>query len=216
MSTTDSERLGIAELAQLAGVTPRTVRYYVTEGLLSPPSGAGPHRYYAVEHLLRLQAIQRLKDAYLPLREIRRRLDGLSRTELEKLAAGLDTGSVSNVPGQPTGTRPILPRTPPTLPQQPVVTPHFLASLRPPTRGLAEPRLGAAYVLGGETPTERPTSSRELKQNEEDVEASVWNRATLAPGVELSYQLTGDRLRDSAILRLIRIARQILERTSDE
>lgn len=69
-----------------AGVTPRTVRYYVAEGLLPAPGGAGRHRTYTEEHLLRLEAIRRLKESYLPLAEIRERLEGLDEEGLRKIA----------------------------------------------------------------------------------------------------------------------------------
>src|SRR5438552_7439052 len=80
-----STGLGIAELAQLADVTPRTVRYYVAEGLLPPPGGAGQQRLYTSEHVLRLRAIKAMKASFLPLAEIRRRLAELAPTELERL-----------------------------------------------------------------------------------------------------------------------------------
>src|SRR5579871_1781755 len=136
--------MGIADLAERASVTPRTIRFYITEGLLPPPGGAGPHRVYTSDHLLRLQAIQRLKDAYLPLREIRRRLDGLSRGELQKLVAESIGGAAPLPPERGPGVSPSLPRSSPSPFSTPTV-PQFLASLRPPARGLAEPRLGAAY-----------------------------------------------------------------------
>src|SRR5882672_2759069 len=66
--------LTIAELAERAGVTPRTIRYYVAEGLLPPPGGSGQRRVYGQEHLARLEAIRNLKASYLPLHEIRRKL----------------------------------------------------------------------------------------------------------------------------------------------
>lgn len=75
MSDERNHSLGIAELAQRAGVTPRTIRYYVAEGLLPPPGGRGQRRAYNQRHLDRLTAIRELKAAYLPLHEIRRRLD---------------------------------------------------------------------------------------------------------------------------------------------
>jgi hypothetical protein len=59
----------------------------------------------------------------------------------------------------------------------------------------------------------RESSDRD-KTPDADVGASTWHRVALAPGVELNYQLTGDRLRDSAVLRLIRNARQILKTVS--
>ncbi len=86
MSESRPEGLGISELAVSVGVTPRTIRYYVAEGLLPPPGGGGQHRVYTQEHLLRLQAIGRLKEAYLPLGEIRRRLGGASLEELRQIA----------------------------------------------------------------------------------------------------------------------------------
>lgn len=75
MNDATAETMGIAELAERAGVTPRTVRYYVAEGLLPAPGGRGQRRAYSQEHLRRLDMIRQLKDAYLPLYEIRRRLD---------------------------------------------------------------------------------------------------------------------------------------------
>jgi DNA-binding transcriptional MerR regulator len=80
---------GLAELAETAGVSIRTVRYYIGEGLLPPPASAGPRSAYTPGHLDRLRLIGRLKDAYLPLREIRRRLDGLDDAAVRALLARL-------------------------------------------------------------------------------------------------------------------------------
>src|ERR687885_190264 len=38
----DRETFDLAELAERAGVTPRTVRYYIQQGLLSPPALPAP------------------------------------------------------------------------------------------------------------------------------------------------------------------------------
>ncbi len=74
-------------LAERAGVTPRTIYYYVSEGLLPRPEGGGPTTSYRAEHLARLRLIRRLKEEYLPLAEIRRRLAELSAVEVESLLA---------------------------------------------------------------------------------------------------------------------------------
>src|SRR5215216_5712279 len=76
------ERYRIAELAQATGVTPRTIRFYVAEGLLPPPQGAGPAAVYGAGHRDRLELIGRLKDQYLPLKEIRRHLATLTDDEV--------------------------------------------------------------------------------------------------------------------------------------
>ncbi len=76
----------LRELCRETDVTERTVRYYIKEGLLPPPSGSGPFSRYAYEHWLRLQFIKRLKDEYLPLSEIKNLLNGRSLPELDQLA----------------------------------------------------------------------------------------------------------------------------------
>ncbi len=76
----------LRELCREADVTERTVRYYIKEGLLPPPSGSGPFSRYTSEHWLRLQFIKRLKDEYLPLSEIKNLLNARSLPELEQLA----------------------------------------------------------------------------------------------------------------------------------
>jgi DNA-binding transcriptional MerR regulator len=85
-----AERLTLGELTTAADVSVRTVRYYIAEGLLPPPEGSGPASSYTQGHLDRLRLIQRLKEAYLPLKEIRRRLSGLSDDEVRRLLAADD------------------------------------------------------------------------------------------------------------------------------
>ena len=76
------------ELAAAAGVSGRTVRYYVQRGLLPAPQFRGRDTAYDEEHLLRLQAIRRLQEQYLPLDAIQAELARASRAELEQLADG--------------------------------------------------------------------------------------------------------------------------------
>jgi DNA-binding transcriptional MerR regulator len=66
-----TEELLIHELAEKAGVSVRTIRYYIEEGLLPPPTYEGKYSFYSTAYLDRLELIRRLKDSYLPLREIR-------------------------------------------------------------------------------------------------------------------------------------------------
>jgi DNA-binding transcriptional MerR regulator len=76
METGEEREYSISELAEAAGVSTRTIRYYVSEGLLPPPVGSGPNSRYTDLHRRQLGIIGRLKAQYLPLREIRRRLIG--------------------------------------------------------------------------------------------------------------------------------------------
>ncbi|MBL8111736.1 MAG: MerR family transcriptional regulator [Acidobacteria bacterium] len=87
----DAARYSLEALADKAAVSARTVRYYVQRGLLPPPVFRGRETTYGEEHLLRLRAIQRLKDRFLPLDAIAAELDRRSLRELEALADGRDT-----------------------------------------------------------------------------------------------------------------------------
>ena len=68
-NTEDKMRIG--ELAQLAHVTPRTIRYYESLGLLptSDREGTG-FRYYKPDTLARLKKIEYLKNLDFSLEEI--------------------------------------------------------------------------------------------------------------------------------------------------
>lgn len=74
------------ELSEKASVTPRTIRYYVSEGLLAPPETAGRDARYTEEHLARLELIKRLKAEFLPLREIASVLEELDGKTIQELA----------------------------------------------------------------------------------------------------------------------------------
>lgn len=64
-------RLGIDDLADLGGVSRRTVRFYVQEGLLPPPLGVGRGRHYDESHLRRLLDVKAQQEAGRSLDEIR-------------------------------------------------------------------------------------------------------------------------------------------------
>ena len=61
----------IGELAEKAGVTPRTIRYYENLGLVSPSEREGTgFRYYTETELAKLEKIDCLKSLGLTLEEI--------------------------------------------------------------------------------------------------------------------------------------------------
>jgi DNA-binding transcriptional MerR regulator len=78
----DDPSYSLDELTSLADVTTRTVRYYITEGLLPPPATIGRNARYTQEHLDRLRLIARLKEEFLPLKEIRTRLQSMTPEEI--------------------------------------------------------------------------------------------------------------------------------------
>src|SRR5215218_3418009 len=75
----------LGALADRAQVKARTVRYYISQGLLPSAEGRGPSARYDETHLSRLLLIRQLQRQHLPLAEIRRRLEQLSVGEVQTL-----------------------------------------------------------------------------------------------------------------------------------
>ena len=75
-------RYTISDLERETGISPRTIRYYITEGLLPAAKGRGVGATYSQEHLLRLKAIAAFKKNNAPLAEIKSRLDGIRQADL--------------------------------------------------------------------------------------------------------------------------------------
>ena len=71
-----TERLSIDELSTLAGVTPRTVRYYIAQSLLDRPEGEKRGAHYLRRHLEQLLLIRRWTDAGLSLDRVRELIAG--------------------------------------------------------------------------------------------------------------------------------------------
>jgi len=66
----------VQELAELGGVSRRTVRYYVQRGLLPTPTGTGRGKHYTREHLDTLIRIRELQEAGVSLTDIAAQLGG--------------------------------------------------------------------------------------------------------------------------------------------
>lgn len=75
-SQSTPERFSIDELSTLAGVTPRTVRYYIAEGLVDRPEGEKRGSHYLRRHLEQLLVIRRWTDAGVSLDRVRELLAG--------------------------------------------------------------------------------------------------------------------------------------------
>ena len=58
------EEFWISELADRTGVSTRTIRYYIEEGLLPQPEVRGKYAVFTTEYLLRLRLIKILKPGF--------------------------------------------------------------------------------------------------------------------------------------------------------
>jgi DNA-binding transcriptional MerR regulator len=180
----------LADLCGLADVTPRTVRYYIAQGILRSPGTTGPGARYDDGHLARLRLVRRLQRDHLPLAEIRARLAALTDDEAIAQAEGPvepPVGSALDYVRGALGGR----SSPAALPR---------ASAPPPAAPpLARLIQGAPVMPGPAAPA--PVAP----------DRSHWERITLAPDVELHVRRPLTRSQNRAVARLVETARQLLE-----
>lgn len=68
-----SKHYSLQELSELVGIEPRSIRWYISEGLMRGPESLGRGAYYTDHHLKRLRTIKQLRETYgMPVSEIRR------------------------------------------------------------------------------------------------------------------------------------------------
>jgi DNA-binding transcriptional MerR regulator len=83
----------VEDLAERAGVSRRTVRYYVQRGLLPAPLGFGRGNHYTEAHLATLVRIRELQESGVPLTDIAQRLAGKEAARASEAAVSQSTWS---------------------------------------------------------------------------------------------------------------------------
>ena len=186
----------LSDLCDLASVTPRTVRYYVQQGLLRSPESAGPSTRYDEGHLWRLRLIRQLQRDHLPLAEIRKRLSALSDAEVQGLAAGRPAPPRESAADYIRG---VLDARGVGYPMSAIAPAQVMVPPAPAAARIAGPA-GVAYETGG-APGAPPSQP----------DRSQWERVALSPDVELHVRRPLSRDHNRRVDRLISIARQLLE-----
>lgn len=194
----------LKELCSRADVSERTVRYYITEGLLPPSQGSGLASSYGQYHLYILLAIRWMKNQYLPLAEIKQRLQNLTTAELKEIAlqAALNQSPQAS-------TRP---------PSESDNALDYLAQLRASHKfGGTEanqanqsnqiaPSYSVQPAPTNWPPITPPTPASTIEESES------WQRVTLAPEIELHYRpQPGQPERQAKIKQLLEQARQLFQ-----
>ena len=181
----------LAELVALSGLPSRTIRYYVAEGLVPSPGKYGRASRYPESTLDRLVLIARLRDAHLPLAEIRTRLDGLTDDEAAALLAA-----------------------PPEPPAAGSAIDYIRSVLEPSAARPLEAELPLSSALDMPTFLRRP-SQVEPAGSDPAVPAypswgrSQWERIPLGAGIELHVRRPLTRRENRTVERLIAFARQL-------
>lgn len=189
------EGFDLPELSRVAGVTPRTIRYYVAQGLLPAPASRGPGARYERGHLDRLQLIKRLQNEHLPLSEIRKQLEQMDddavRAALRTPVGPAESSALEYV-------RQVLAGGGPTARTALAAS----MSMSP------APEASMGGDLFAEPSARVPARRRESVAREQ---RSQWERIALAPDVELHVRRPLSRVQNKLVERLIELARRALE-----
>ena len=192
---TSETGLTIDELAERFGLRPRTIYFYITQGLLPSPGTRGRGVRYGEEHQLRLEVITHLTRRHVPLAEIKERLDGLTTEELRRLVEEerRQTEDLKRAKREPS------PRS-------------YIAALLEQAR--------SAPVDAADAPGDSSRGAAHVRRTGSGPDASrrrgqAWRRWEIAPGVELHASDVGERRYGTLIKRLLRVAREHEEGQGD-
>jgi DNA-binding transcriptional MerR regulator len=191
--------LTIEELAEQADIPVRTIRYYITEGLLPGPEGRGKATTYGEEHLLRLRLIRLLSQQRMPLTEMLHLLSQLSLAEVQMLLAEEEQRA-----------RELDRATEALQPQEYIAT--LLKNARA-VRQASFPASRARHTPAPSTPPPAPSPAAwrvsEKQGSYESIPAGAgtnWERWELAPGVELHIQEGANEQHSDLIERIFKLA----------
>ena len=204
----------IADLARLTGLNVRTLRYWISQGLIPASGESGPGAHYGDGHLDRVRLIKRLQAEYLPNAEIRRRLSDLSDADVASLV-----GDEAN-PQAPRATssaldyvRGILGASSPTAGSSQRSRPAALLRSFAPSEPTAAPAPSGSMPVVGQVAQLSEAAAPEPPATEgtsTTPERSQWERLSLGPDIELHVRRPLSRLEQRRVERLITIARQVL------
>ncbi len=203
-----------AELAERAGTTKRTIRYYLAEGLLPPAGGTSARLEFSREHELRLRLIQHLQAAGIKLGAVRGILSRYTLQEIEGLVEAFDRDEHPPVGEARDGSPPvaeILQEAPLSLVYG---TAREEAPASPPTPGLREATSGDKPALQDGSPAPAGAPLQEGARAPHGVSntgstpgsletGTLWRRIRLAEEVELLVRAPLDPQQDAAVQEVV-------------
>jgi DNA-binding transcriptional MerR regulator len=184
----------IHELARETGLDPRTIRYYQQEGLLPKPDYQGKFAYYHNDHLMRIKLIQELKKNYLPLKEIRKRLNSLTSEHVQALLESQKNEKLTqSPPGKESDSKPAQASSDTAL--------EFITRLLQPQTGL---RI--------QEPVKTPPQFFRRAETDRYVAGSPsesWRRILLVPGLEIQIKEPLSPQDQKRLEELIKFAKEL-------
>lgn len=199
-----TDELTLEDLAVQSGLTLRTLRFYMQEGLLPGPDTRGKYARYSQQHLDRLELIRRMKELRLPLQEIRQLIDNMTPEEMSRLRRYQDKiAQKFNINKYATNeTREINEK-----PSSALDYIHSIQDGRENFKAYRQPKqpLPLADAV-------RPRMLKQIEPTAPQPPAGqeTWRRIQLADGIELNVRETGDQHEQQQLEQLIQSVRKLI------
>jgi DNA-binding transcriptional MerR regulator len=189
-----THHMTIEELAEQVDIPIRTIRYYITEGLLPGPEGRGKGAIYREEHLLKLRLIRLLSQQHMPLAEMYHLLNRLALAEIRTMLAE-EEQRTRELEGA----------------SQPLSSQEYIASLLRNAQAVRQGTLPeqpsyAKKRVAEAPPTHGYSSSEKSEHASQTQTGEIWRRWELAPGIELFVNADVEERHRTLIERLFKIA----------
>jgi len=183
----NTEEFLIGELAEKAGVSVRTIRYYVSEGLLPSPEIRGRYTVYDEDYLNRIRLIKRLKDAFLPIKEIRLMLETKSFQEIDEFLSHYEANRI-----------------------QPNDALSYISNIMDKDSGNIIREMSAPPAQ----PMFRQNKSTTPKQYEliDDINGIVWRKFIIRPGVEIHIDENNYQKKRDLVKRMIENVKELFRK----
>ncbi len=189
MHANKPEQFSIEDLARRSGLSVRTVRYYMQQGLLPGPDTAGKYASYSQHHLDHLTMVQRLKGLHLPLKQIQRLIANMPREDMRQLLEMQDKMALKKLSIKADAWQDLG---------------EDLSSAKDYIEALASRQARVRHIA--ESP---PAYAQTHEGHPQAQVAERWSKIRLAEGVELSVREQESRALRDEIEKLMAAARKI-------
>ena len=218
---------GIKDLEDYTGLPRRTIHFYVKEGLIPPPEGAGRGAYYGLDHAEALLLITALKGStHLRLEGIREILGRMSPDERHTWSSQILRGertaaelAASHAMGTAPGAHEVAASSlPPETDRLAMLREDSVSGLDVMKRLSAASDLEPGELEVPQKSTVAPLAGRRSlfgrlmrKQPSRTARPETWERVRLADDLEIHFRDSGDASRRERIEAIVQMAREMIE-----
>jgi DNA-binding transcriptional MerR regulator len=204
-----AEDYTLEDLERMSGMSIRTLRFYIQEGLLPGPDTRGKFARYSKKHIDTIRFIHRLKEVHMPLQQIRHLLDTMSSGDIERIIQSKSESNFTFSSPQPFSkdenreVKSVKPERSSVL--------DYIRSLENLQDSLKVNDSNTRYMAPS-APSQAPPPPSKVYISQPANNGETWHRIRLAEDVELQVRQPMSREREQVVEELIEITRQLFRK----